>query len=128
MAGTPEEGQQSIGLDASVQSAFTLTLRLYTNALGTLSETSVLADVTEATGANQPGYAAVTLTNANFSVDADGTVTYSPNPLFTATGTWTAVNGAYIEDGTRLRWYDDFSAGRAPVLGEAIRVDFTTEV
>lgn len=129
MAGTTEEGQQSVGEDMSVDSSKTLTLRLYTNALGSLVETSVLADVTEATPGNQPGYAAIVLNKPSFSVDADGTITYSPSERFVATGAWTAVNGAYIEDGTRLRWYSDFSGALAPSQsGDGIIVNMTTEV
>lgn len=130
MAGTPEEGQQSIGLDASLSSSFALRLKLYTNTIGTLTTTSVLADVTEADITNHPGYPATgrLLNLANFSVDADGTITYVPGEVFTATAPWTSVTGAAITDGTRLRHYSDFASPITLTTGQAIRIQMITEV
>lgn len=128
MAGTPEEGQQSVGFDASVNSNFTHTLRLYTNTIGTLSVTSVLADVTEAVIGTHPGYAAVILDNTNYSVSADGVITYSPSEIFVATGAWANVTGAYIDDGSRLRHYSDFPAPVTLADGEALRINITTTI
>ena len=76
---------------------YDLTIGLLTNAAGTLSETSAWADITQPSGT---GYAEIALTNGNFSVDAQGDVTYSPQLQWTAGSDWTGgdITGYYIRN------------------------------
>ena len=73
-----------------------LTLGLFTNAAGTLTETSAWAAVTQPSGT---GYAEITLVQGTFVVSADGTVTY-PQQQWTATADWTGgdIQGFYIRN------------------------------
>ena len=77
---------------------YNLTLGLFTNAAGTLSESSVWADITQpGTGS---GYEERSLSQGSFTVDAQGDVTYSPQQQWTATADWTGgdVTGYYIRN------------------------------
>jgi hypothetical protein len=88
---TPKEGQQVVGnlifKNADVNRGTTLELGLFTNTTH-LTETSVLADVTEPTGGS---YARISLTDASWSVDTDGLCTYAKQ-------TFNATGSAYSDD------------------------------
>ena len=92
------------------------TLVAYTNAVGSLTATSVAADVSVVTTSN--GYAPITLTPANWSVSSTGVATYpTAGTIWTATGSWSGtVNGVAIIYSTKLIAYQDFT-GVAPIPG-----------
>ncbi|MCP4278442.1 MAG: hypothetical protein GY776_00355 [Alteromonas sp.] len=87
MAGvTPNEGEtvllNLLYKNADVNRGSTLELGLFTNSSG-LSETSVLANITEPTGAG--GYARITLADASWTVSGTTEATYAIQS-FTASG------------------------------------------
>lgn len=98
MAGiTVNEGLSYIGnvlYKAATQETFTI--GLFTNAAGTLDETSVWAGITQPAGS---GYAEITLVAGTWTVDANGTVTY-PQQQWTAGDNWTGgdITGYYIRN------------------------------
>jgi len=73
-----------------------LTLGLFVNASGTLDEASEWADITQPSGS---GYAEISLTQGNFVVGTDGTITY-PQQTWNATADWSPgdVYGYYIRN------------------------------
>lgn len=73
-----------------------LTIGLFTNAAGSLTETSTWSNVTQPSGT---GYAEISLSQGTFVVDANGTVTY-PQQQWTAGADWTGgdVQGYYIRN------------------------------
>lgn len=86
----PNQGQQFAGKACfKVNNA---TLRLFTNNI-TPSASSVIGDFTEAAVG---GYAAKTLTPANWAVDSGGETT-APDQDFSATGADIVVYGWYLE-------------------------------
>lgn len=95
MAGiTPNEGEDLIlnliYKNGDVNRGGSLKLGLFTNASG-LSETSVLADITEPSGG---GYAQITLTDASWIVS--GQQASYATQTFNATATWTPIYGYFI--------------------------------
>ena len=126
--GTPYEGRDSIIAPAVYTG---LDLRLYTNTKNSLSDNTVLADLTYPTGT---GYATYTLSGVWSS--SNGVVTYddgSPdNPQFenTGGGDWTgAVTGAVITDGTYILHFKDFVADPITLEpGQVIEVDISNLV
>ena len=73
-----------------------LTIGLFTNAAGTLTETSTWSAVTQPSGS---GYAEIALVQGTFTVDANGTVTY-PQQQWAAGDDWTGgdIQGYYIRN------------------------------
>jgi len=128
--GTPFEGRDNI-VASAVYVSGNLDLRLYTNTKNSLTDATVLADLTYPSGA---GYAAYTLSGTWSS--SNGVVNYddgSPsNPQFTNSGAgdWTgAVTGAAITDGTYVLHFKDFSADPITLeAGQTIEVDISNLV
>lgn len=114
MAGfTPDEGENLICnliyKNADANRGSSLELGLMTNTIGSLSETAVLADITEPTGGS---YARKTLTDASWTVSGDN-ATYAQQ-------TFTATGGAYSADVTG---YFIATTGTSPKL---LHVQFDT--
>lgn len=109
----------------------TLKLLLYTNTPNSLSQSTVLANLTEPTGT---GYAQVTLNGV--WTGTNGIVTYDhgvpDNVIFENTGgsNWTGdPTGAAISDGTYLLHFKDFSLGAITMTpGKQIEIDISTLV
>ena len=133
MAGfTPNEGEHLIAnliyKNADVDRGTGLQLGLLTNTIGSLDETSVLADVTEPTGGS---YARKTLTDGSWTVTNDNAVY--------AQQTFTATGGAYSADVTgyfvattgtapKLLHVEFDSAARTMVEGADYNVDLSNTV
>lgn len=127
--GTPFEGRDAIA--ALLYITGNLDLRLYTNTKNSLTDTTVLADLTHPTGT---GYATYTL-SGSYAIN-NGIITYddgTPDEVeFTNSGgtDWTgAVTGAAITDGTAVWHFRDFTSD--PITlgpGETIAVDVSTLV
>lgn len=86
-----------------------LELHLYTAISPAIDEDTEIADITEATAA---GYAAETLTGANWTVASVGSVTTATHVEITFTFTAASTNlGYYITDteDTGLLWIEEFS-------------------
>ncbi len=123
--GTPFEGRDSI-IAPAVYVSGDLDLRLYTNTKNSLTDTTVLADLTYPSGA---GYSTYVL-NGVWSF-INGLVTYSDgSPAyveFTNTGSvdWVgAITGAAITDGTYILHFKDFVADPVTLLpGLSVGVD-----
>jgi hypothetical protein len=112
-SGTTNGGLTELGAAGYTNHA-AYTLVAYTNAVGTLSASSVAADLSVIVTSN--GYAPITLTAANWT-SAAGVVTYLPSPVWTATGSWSGtVNGVAIIYGAILMHWWDFD-GVAPNIG-----------
>lgn len=75
-----------------------LVLRLYSNNI-TPSDTDIAGTYTECTF---PGYAAITLTGANWNAAAGGSISYNAQQTFTRSSTGTAENvyGYYVTQTT----------------------------
>ena len=122
--GTPFEGRDAIA--ALVYVSGNLDLRLYTNTKNSLTDNTVLADLTYPSGT---GYAAYTLSGTWSS--SNGVVTYSDgSPAYvtftnSGAGDWTGdVTGAAITDGTYVLHFKDFVSDPITVAaGQSIRVD-----
>ncbi len=130
MAGiTPEEGQDYIAevLYSQDVSPQTLTLGLFTNSAGALTETSLWANVSQPTGT---GYAEVTLTAGSWGVASGGVSTF-PQQSWTAGADWSAdVTGYYIRTGEgtpRLLHFEYGSAPRTMSTGNVYIVDLSTD-
>jgi hypothetical protein len=129
--GTPFEGRDNI-IASAVYVTGSLDLRLYTNTKNSLTDATVLADLTYPVGL---GYAAYTL-SGTWTAN-NGLVTYSDgSPVYvTFTNTdpaddWTgAVTGAAITDGTYVLHFKDFAADPITLpAGQSIKVDVSTVV
>lgn len=96
MAGiTPTEGQDYIAevLYSQGTAPQDLSLGLFVNTAGVLTESSAYADITQASGS---GYAEISLTAGSWSIATSGVATY-PSQSWIATGDWAAdVYGYYI--------------------------------
>lgn len=80
----PDVGENAIlQMIVNKTAAENLSLRLYSNNI-TPSETDTLATYTQSTFS---GYAAITLTGANWNNAASGSIAYNAQQTFTATGT-----------------------------------------
>ena len=99
MAGiTPDEGQDYIAdvLYSQAVAPQVLTMGLFTNATGVLTETSVWADITQASGT---GYSENTLTAGSWTVSPGGVATYATQSWI-AGANWVAdVYGYYVRTG-----------------------------
>lgn len=94
---TPNEGRvviaELIYPQSNADRGSSLNMGLFKNT-GGLDTGSVLADIIPITGG---GYAPVSLADANWSVDAQGNVTFSSNPTWTAAGTqFDPIYGYYV--------------------------------
>jgi len=111
--GTPDGGLDDIG--ALAYTSGLLTLVGYTNTAGSLSNVTVVADLTQPTTSN--GYAPILLdgvwseTNGVLTyVHSAGANNFSGNPGWQATGVWSAtVNGIALIHGTKVRHFMDLS-------------------
>ena len=129
VSGTPYEGRDNIVGPLVYTSA--LQLLLYTNTQDTLNASSVLADISEATGT---GYVKVNMTGSWSWVN--GIVTYdhgTPDDIiFENTGTldWpTAVTGSAIIDGTYILHYKDLAIGSIILQpGFQLKIDISSLV
>lgn len=96
MAGiTPLEGQDYIAEVLYEQSTTpqNITLGLFVNTTGTLTESSVWANITQASGG---GYAEIAFTPGTFTISSGGVATY-PSQSWIATANWaSAVFGYYV--------------------------------
>jgi len=131
MAGiTPLEGQDYIADLVYEQTlvAQALTLGLFTNTAGILTESSVWANINEPTGT---GYAEITLTAATWTIASGGVATY-PLQVWTATADWNLpVYGYYLRTGEgtpRLLHFEYKGAGpRTMSAGNKYSVDLSTD-
>lgn len=112
----------------------TLSLGLYTNARGTLSRRNVLADIVPCAGA---GYAPASLSAAGWNATIDEGIVEPDdvalldraNHVFTSTGAWGIIRGAYVYDtanGIAVIWRDlpyDYEM----VNGAKVLIDFLSE-
>ena len=94
---TPNDSQKIIAdlifKQSNADRGSSLQLGLMTNAAG-LSVTSVLADISEPTGGS---YARVTLADASWSIDADGTASYAKQTFFANTTAFSApITGFFM--------------------------------
>ena len=129
MAGfTTDEGQEYIAdLIYAAGTQETYTMGLFVNAAGTLTTSSVWANVTQPSGT---GYAEKTLVAGTFVVDSGGEVTY-PQQQWTASDDWTGgdIQGYYIRNnaGTprliHVQYRDD--AGFSMLTGRVYTVDLS---
>jgi hypothetical protein len=120
---TPFEGRDNVIAPAVYTG---LDLRLYTNAANSLTNSTVLADLTYPSGS---GYATVSLTGDWTS--QNGVVTYVSNVTFTAGDDWTGgdVVGVALTDGTYILHTKDLGLGPVTMTtGEILEVDLSTFV
>lgn len=125
--GTPYEGRDNIIVPAVYTSG--LKLGVYTNTAGSLSASTVLANITQPTGA---GSGDKTL-NGTWS-SSNGVITYDDgtpdNPIFenTDSGNWSAdVTGIFLHNGTYILHFKDLSSGAVTMTpGDQIEVDIST--
>jgi len=94
---TPNEAQKVMAdlifPQSNADRGTSLELGLMTNSAG-LSVASVLADITEPTGGS---YARISLTDANWSVDADGTASYAKQTFVASGSAYSAdITGFFI--------------------------------
>lgn len=83
------------GLNFKGETQENLSLGLFTNAAGTLTQASAWADITQPTGT---GYAEISLIQSTFAVAPDGVTTY-PQQQWGATADWTGtVQGYYVRN------------------------------
>lgn len=101
-------------------------LHLYKAPSGAVSESTVLADLTES---DEAGYAPITLTGSNWSVATAAGVTTATHPQVTFTFTTSATAyGLYVTDASsRLLWMEKFdgSGFTLPGSGGEIAIDPT---
>ena len=130
MAGiTPLEGQDYIAEVLYEQSTLVedLTLGLFVNVTGNLTESSAWADISQASGG---GYAEIPLTAATWTISSGGVATY-PSQSWIATANWAApVYGYYIrtqEITPRLKHFE-YSPNGSRVMsdGNVYTVDLST--
>jgi hypothetical protein len=100
-----------------------LTLKLFQNNY-TPVDTSNNAAFTEATF---PGYAAITLLNANVTVTpaTDNSSAAAPQQTFTATGAGTSVYGYYVVSGTTVVFAERFTDGPYAISNSGDNVKVT---
>jgi hypothetical protein len=117
----PNEGEaQMLNLILGKVSSENLTLKLFTSAT-TPAETDTAATYTEASG---NGYAAITLTAANWTVNGTTVATYTQQ-TFTFTGGPVTVQGYFIVGATsaKLYWAEAFAAvANIPAGGGTIKI------
>jgi len=123
MAGiTPTEGQDYIAEVLYSQETVVqdLTMGLFTNIAGNLTESSAWADITQASGS---GYAEIALTAGTWTVATSGVATY-PSQAWIATADWTGdVLGYYLRtrEGTpRILHFEYSPNGARTMLDEDI--------
>lgn len=116
----------------STNASNNLTLRLYTAVSGSLGESTVLGDFTEATF---PGYSAATLTNSSWGNASTSTgtssSTYGSAQTFTrsSTGSNEAVLGYYVEDATAtVLVYAEAFAATANMANNGDSITFTPKI
>ena len=104
-----------------------MSLGLYTNPIGTLVDSDVLANIIPQPGT---GYAPIVLLAGDWVVGASGLVT-RPDSLFTATSAdWAAVTGAYTFDpiaGVAIHYMDAAAPSPMP-LNQTFLVDWLSEI
>lgn len=128
-SGTPYEGLDNIvGPGVYEKSGQTLYLGLYTNTLDSLSQSTVLANLTEPSGT---GYARITL-NGTWAY-SNGVITYDhgtpDDPQFENSGisAWTGdVTGAFVTDGTYILHFKDRSTAFTMDPGAILTIDMST--
>lgn len=126
--GTPYEGRDNI-IGPAIYISGSLDLRLYTNTPGSLSASTVLANLTYPTGT---GYAHYTM-SGSFAF-SNGQVTYDDgtpdNVQFTNSGasSWTGdVAGVAMTDGTYILHFKDLSGGAIEMTaGRVLEIDIST--
>lgn len=120
----PDEGENVILENLTNKTApQNLILKLYQNNI-TPSDTDTAATYTEATFG---GYAAITLTGANWNAAAAGTITYNAQQTFTSTGAPTNnIYGYFVVQATsgKLMWSErDASAPfTVATAGDAVKL------
>ena len=127
--GTPHEGTDNILIDAYTG----LQIILYTNAFGSLSRDTVLADLAQPSALDDAsldnGYGFISLTGVWSSTLS--VITYPDNVLFTNSGTlgsWDTARGSAITDGTFVLHFADFDTQVALPLGASLEIDISSVV
>ena len=127
--GTPFEGRDNL-IGPAVYVSGSLELRAYVNTAGSLTDSTVFADMTEPAGT---GYAPITL-SGTYSF-TNGVVTYDDgtpdNPLWTAGNNWTGgdVTGSFLTDGVYVLHFKDLALGATTMTtGTILEIDLSTLV
>ena len=120
--GTPFEGRDNI-IATRVYTG--LEMRLYTNTSNSLTDASVLADLTYPSGT---GYAHQSIADSWSS--SNGVVTHPTNVQFENTGgtNWTGdVTGAALTDGTYILHFKDLTLGTVTMTpGDILEIDLSS--
>lgn len=130
--GTPDDGLDDIAALAYVSGA--LTLVAYTNTANSLGASTVAADLVQPTSAN--GYTPIVLDGTWSSsngvityVHSAGANTFSGNPGWQASGTWSApVTGVAIVKGAVCRHFKDLDVAFTAANLKKLVADLSTVV
>lgn len=124
----PNEGEsQALNITLGKTAVENLILKLYTNNI-TPSEADTAATYTEASGF---GYAAVTLTAANWTTtESNPTSSTYPEITFSFTGALGNVYGYYVVGATsnRVRWAERFSTAPLAIANSGDQIKITLNV